>query len=125
MRNLVVKREDMNLAYKFEKGKAYRSSILPVGCVGVGCVHSHNNLFVLVEGTMISKKPDGTIQVIHAPYMEVQQAGSSRIGYAITDCVGVNVFNVSDDIDTPEKLEAYITTGELCKLGDKLCLLGE
>lgn len=95
--------------------RAYmRVLALPAGAMLVGKQHRTQNFFLLVQGSMAIVTPGQEPVVIHAPYLNVVQAGDKRAGVAITDCVCMNFHpNPDNERDLAVLEDRYIIPAAL------------
>jgi hypothetical protein len=107
-------------SHHFAHGVYARELRIPAGVAVMGKVHRHSTLNVLAFGELAVTTPDGP-QVLKAPAIFVSPAGARKLGFAITDCVFLNV-HASQETDL-DKLEAeLIVPDELTIAGETKCL---
>jgi hypothetical protein len=107
-------------AHHFADGVYGRELRIPAGVALVGKMHRHSTLNVLAAGLLAVTTPDGP-KVLTAPAIFVSPAGSKKLGYAITDCVFLNV-HASKETDL-DRLEAELIEPEQpTLLGETKCL---
>lgn len=105
-----------NTFHHFAEGVYGRELRIPAGVALIGKIHKHSTLNVLAAGEIAVSTPDGP-KVLTAPAIFVSPAGCKKIGFAITDCVFLNV-HASHETDL-DKLEAeLIEPEELALTGD-------
>ncbi len=74
----------------FADGIYARELFLKAGTTIVGKVHKREHLFVLTKGVLRVTTDDG-VATLTAPVIIVGKAGTKRAGYAVEDCVCVNL----------------------------------
>lgn len=74
----------------FADGIYAREMMLKAGTTIVGKIHKREHLFMLTKGRLRVTTDDGVRELV-APAILVGKAGTKRAGYAVEDCVCVNL----------------------------------
>jgi hypothetical protein len=107
-------------SHHFAHGVYGRELRIPAGVAVMGKVHRHSTLNVLASGELAVTTPDGP-QVLKAPAIFVSPAGTRKLGFAITDCVFLNV-HASQETDLDKLESELIVPDELTIAGEAKCL---
>lgn len=87
---------DCPVVSHYAPGVYMREMTIPAGVTLVGATHKHEHLSVLAKGHLIVTTDDGVAE-FHAPAVVLQKPGHKRAGYAVTECVFINVHHNPDD----------------------------
>ena len=99
-------RVTLDAEHYFIEGVYVRSLFIPAGTVLVGKIHNKETISILTKGTLQVTNGDA-IKVVTAGHIVVEQPGVKRAGYALTDCIFVNIFKDEEglkDMDDSERL---------------------
>lgn len=100
---LSLEQVEIEVKHSFSKGLYAREIFVPKGTLLVGHKHKVDCLNILASGAMALKGGDDEGVIINAPVTFESKAGIRKVGFALEDCVFINVFN-TDETDL-EKLE--------------------
>lgn len=78
----------------FADGVYVREMFLPQGTTIVGKIHKREHIFMLMKGRL-QVTVDGGVKELVAPCVMVGKAGTKRAGYAVEDCICVNVHHTN------------------------------
>lgn len=106
--------------HHFADGVYGRELRIPAGVALVGKMHRYSTLNILAEGELAVTTPDGP-KIIKSPSIFVSPPGTEKIGYAITDCVFLNV-HASKETDLEKLEKELIVPDELSIGGGSKCL---
>jgi hypothetical protein len=89
----------------FADGIYAREIVIPAGTLLTGKIHKTRHLNIISQGRIAVVTESGRT-IIDAPYTFVAEAGTKRVGIALTDCVWTTI-HASDETDL-DKLEAQL-----------------
>jgi len=95
MRAMPEHQVDLEPRHHFADGIYVRELYIPAGTALVGKVHKTEHVCMLLKGRIVVATDDGE-RVIEAPAIVVSPAGTKRAGYALEDCIWVNVHPTSE-----------------------------
>jgi len=98
--------------HHFVDGMYCRELFIGAGTLLVGATHTKACLNLLTEGTIVISNGEQEV-TLKAPQTFIGRAGVQKIGYALTDCVWVNVFRT--DTTTVEDAERELFVEEIFK----------
>jgi hypothetical protein len=76
----------------FAPGIYLRSLFIPAGTVLTGKIHRYETMNILVFGTIrVVNTSDGEMREVTGPRVFNSPAGTKKAGYAVTDCLFMNV----------------------------------
>jgi hypothetical protein len=108
---------DLPVKHHFAQGVYGREMLIPAGVVLTGKIHATSTINILAQGTLLVISSDGTEAEVSAPYVYVSPPNVKKAGYAVTDCVFINVHGTHEtDLDKIE--EEVITNDYLSIEGD-------
>ena len=94
---------DIPLSHYFADGIYGRAMMLAAGVAFTGRVHKLRHLCILAQGTMVLTSTTSEPEEITAPHIFVAPPNTKRAGYAVTDCVFINVLPTNEtDVETIE-----------------------
>lgn len=67
-----------------------REMALPAGYTIVGKIHAREHFFLLTKGRLLVTGDEGVVELV-APAVMVGKPGTKRAGFALEDCVCMNV----------------------------------
>ena len=101
--------------HQFADGMYAREMSCIAGTLIVGKVHRREHFFILAAGVMQLTTDEG-VRTVEAPAVLVGKPGTKRAGFALTDCVCINVHRTwSTDLD---EIEAEMTETDSTSLYD-------
>jgi hypothetical protein len=109
-------------------GVYVRYGHIKAGCMLTGKVHKHVHMSMLVSGTLKYATANGA-DVVTGPKLMIDQPGTKRIGYAVTDVVFMNIHATNSidiqDIEQELVCDTFEEYEEFLRLEDKeeSCLL--
>jgi hypothetical protein len=87
-----AKLEFMNVQHYFHNGVYTRSGKITAGEIIIGAKHRAKNVFHISKGKIIVWDEFNGVRTLTAPYSEISKPGIQRIGYALEDVEGCNIF---------------------------------
>jgi quercetin dioxygenase-like cupin family protein len=88
--------------HHFADGIYCREMLIPKGATLVGKIHKREHFFLLTKGVLRVTTDEGVV-TLEAPAVLVASPGTKRAGYAIEDCVCINLHRTeSRDLDVIE-----------------------
>lgn len=84
--------EFMDVKHTVRDGVYTRSGIIRAGKIIIGTVHLKKNIFHLAVGQIAIFDNHHGARLIEGPHSEISLPGIQRIGIALTDCLGSNIF---------------------------------
>ena len=95
---LKLEQIEIEVKHTFSKGLYAREIFIPKGTLLIGHKHKVSCLNMLSKGSMMLKGGSDEGVIIHSPITFSTEAGVRKVGYALEDCVFINVFN-TDEVD--------------------------
>jgi hypothetical protein len=85
----------MDLTHTFTAGVYTRTGRIPKGRLIIGQKHRAANVFTLYRGRVMVWDADNGVRLLCAPYTEITPPGRQRLGYALEDVEGCNIFQTT------------------------------
>ena len=99
---------DLPLEHYFAEGVYCRVMTIPAGVVLTGKIHATSTVNILAKGKLAVVSSDGGEKMVEAPFIYVSPPNVKKAGYAVTDCVFINVHGTHEtDL---EKIESEVIT---------------
>jgi hypothetical protein len=95
------------LNHTFCHGIYVREMFVKEGSCLIGKIHKHDHVWFLMKGSLLIATQDGTKKV-EAPFYNMSKAGTKRVGYALEDCLFINICPNPDNKTNIEELEKDI-----------------
>jgi RimJ/RimL family protein N-acetyltransferase len=103
---MTMPQTELTPIHHFAKGLYCRELFIPKGTLISGKVHKQEHIFILFSGEHVLCTDHGPVTV-KGPYFKISPPGTKRLGYALTDCVGMNI--LATDLTDPEEIEDTLT----------------
>jgi hypothetical protein len=115
---LLEPQADLPIKHHFSKGLYCREMFIPAGVVLTGKIHKDETLNILAQGTILVISSDGTEKELSAPSVFISPPNTKKAGYAVTDCVFINVHATNEtDLDKIER-EVILDPSSILESGD-------
>ena len=85
----------MDVTHTFGTGIYTRTGRVKKGEFILGAKHKAANVFTLYRGSVMVWDADNGVRLLRAPYSEITPPGRQRIGFALEDFEGANIFTTT------------------------------
>ena len=94
------------VTHHFHPGLYIRETLIPAGVVAIGKEHKDRHTSILLSGTVMVLKSDGSTETLTAPRTMLSPPGR-KVVYALTDVLWQNVY-ATDETDLAVLEETYV-----------------
>jgi len=105
---------DIETNHYFSDGLYARKIIIPEGVTLTGKIHKKETLNILVSGTLLVVSSTGAEKEIIGPSIFVSPPNTKKAGYAVTECIFINV-HATEHTDL-DKIENEVITENYMKI---------
>ena len=103
---MTMPQTELTPIHHFAKGLYCRELFIPKNTLISGMVHKQEHVFILFSGEHILITEDGPIHIT-GPYFRISPPGTKRLGFCLTDCIGMNI--IATSLTDPKEIEDTLT----------------
>lgn len=94
--------------HRFAPGMYSREMYVPAGTLITGAIHRQEHFSLFLEGVLLVPDDEGGSKIIEAPYVDIAQPGTKRVGVALTDVRWIT-FHPTEADTVPDAEEELFT----------------